>query len=381
MKVCLLGVEFHSPNRGCGALAYSICKILSDICDERKEKLFVSAILFQTAPVPFEGDKNIHVTCIRNTPKKLSFWRNCFQEFKTSDLVLDFSMGDSFSDIYGKKRFYLASALKELAILSGTPFIMAPQTIGPFSTTFPKIWAKHILKKCSHCFVRDKKSEVYTKEISGRSPLLTTDVAFVLPFEKQQFTKGNKLKIGFNPSGLLWFGTKDFSAKKHLTVDYKEYVERVMSAWSEDENVEIHLIPHVFSHVNGGGEDDLQACLKIQEMFPKAIVNTEFNTPMEIKSFISGMDVFIGARMHATIGAFSGGVATIPFSYSRKFEGLYSDLGYEYLISATVMSTDVAVQKTLEWVEKHEELRECVEVSKTKVPELQNVFINTIKTL
>ena len=32
--------------------------------------------------------------------------------------------------------------------------------------------------------------------------------------------------------------------------------------------------------------------------------------------------------MHATIGAISSGVATIPFSYSRKFEGLFGNLEY-----------------------------------------------------
>ena len=33
-------------------------------------------------------------------------------------------------------------------------------------------------------------------------------------------------------------------------------------------------------------------------------------------------------RLDATIGSISSGVATIPFSYSRKFEGLFGNLEY-----------------------------------------------------
>ena len=45
------------------------------------------------------------------------------------------------------------------------------------------------------------------------------------------------------------------------------------------------------------------------------------------------MDFFMGARMHATIAAFSAGVPVVPMAYSRKFNGLFSDtLSYSHLI-------------------------------------------------
>ncbi|MBE5930109.1 MAG: polysaccharide pyruvyl transferase family protein [Lachnospiraceae bacterium] len=377
MKVSLLGVEFNSPNRGCGALAYSICQILRKMSREKKENLSVVAVLFDVTPIPEGILDDVKIKYIKNQPKKLSFWKLCYKEFKSSDVVLDFSMGDSFADIYGKKRFLLASMLKKLAMMSGTKFVMAPQTIGPFSNKMMSRVAKHILKKCDLCFVRDSLSEEYTYKLCGRRPLLTTDVAFELSYKKDAFERSDKRRIGFNPSGLLWTGTKDFVASKHLIVDYREYVRRVFEVWSQEE-VELYLIPHVFTQNGGGMEDDLRACKEIQEMFPKTKIVSEYATPMDAKGFIATLDVFVGARMHATVGAFSSGVATIPFSYSRKFEGLFYDLEYPYLVEATTINTEEAVERTLQWVKEYVKLRDQVVVSTKLLSKKQVVFYDSL---
>ena len=86
------------------------------------------------------------------------------------------------------------------------------------------------------------------------------------------------------------------------------------------------------------------------------------------------MDVFIGARMHATIGAFSSGVATIPVSYSRKFEGLYDSLEYDYLVHAREDSTEEAVCKTIEYIKQYEQLKRSVKKSLEIVKEKQGIF-------
>ena len=47
MRVSLLGVEFYSENRGCGALAYSIVEILKQICKKKGDSICsITAILF-----------------------------------------------------------------------------------------------------------------------------------------------------------------------------------------------------------------------------------------------------------------------------------------------------------------------------------------------
>lgn len=85
--------------------------------------------------------------------------------------------------------------------------------------------------------------------------------------------------------------------------------------------------------------------------------------------------------MHATIGAFSSGVATIPVSYSRKFEGLYHSLGYEYLVNARVMDTDKAIATTLEYINKYVELKRVQADSMKSVNAKLDSFVQKCRDL
>jgi polysaccharide pyruvyl transferase WcaK-like protein len=124
---------------------------------------------------------------------------------------------------------------------------------------------------------------------------------------------------------------------------------------------EVVLVPHVFGKGVKGPysvDDDVQVIDILKEKYVslKTIPIIEYSSS-ELKSIISQLDVLVGARMHATIAAFSAGVATIPFSYSRKFEGLYNSLGYDYVVSGTKLTTDEALDYTMELVNKRELLK------------------------
>lgn len=99
----------------------------------------------------------------------------------------------------------------------------------------------------------------------------------------------------------------------------------------------------------------------MKKEFPNLHYLEPFDNPISAKSFISQMDIFIGARMHATIGAFSAGVATIPTAYSRKFKGLYESLGYKYVVDLAELNTHEAVELTVEYVKRYKELKLDVE--------------------
>lgn len=106
-------------------------------------------------------------------------------------------------------------------------------------------------------------------------------------------------------------------------------------------------------------ECDSPICKELSEQYEHCILAPDFVSPMQAKGYISNMDVFSGARMHATIGAFSSGVVTLPFAYSPKFEGLYESIGYPYLIDGRKLSTDEAVGLTLKYLDETEKLREA----------------------
>jgi len=379
MKISLLGTDFVSDNRGCGALGYSAIEILKKISEERGEKLEVYAVVFRVEPKPQISD--VQIECIEIKPKKMSYWKKCKKIFQQCDFVIDFTGGDSFADIYGFKRFLLASLLKELAINSKAKFIMAPQTIGPFRGKFAKLWAKRIMRKSDVCFVRDSLSEAYVKNEFKISPYITTDVAFSLPYVVTEKQITDKIQVGINVSGLLWTANTGLKTQKNLRLDYRSYIMTLLEDLLRNEAYEVFLIPHVFNKTDTRGENDLQACRELQEKYPEVKIISEFETPMEAKTLIAQMDVFVGARMHATIASYSTGVATIPVAYSRKFLGLFGDFGYEYMIDMAKDDTQDALQKTKCWIEDYKVLEAYIKCNREKVTEKQQVFYKVIKGL
>lgn len=63
--------------------------------------------------------------------------------------------------------------------------------------------------------------------------------------------------------------------------------------------------------------------------------------------------------MDATIATFSFNTATIPNAYSRKFARLYENLGYNVIVDLTKIETDQAIDKTLEYIDDMESLKEA----------------------
>lgn len=375
MKVTLLGLEFYINNLGCEALSYSFVSELYSIVSKRNETLDITTVVFESGKTPFIPGTSIPIKCIGIKYKKLSFWKEIKELFNSSDVIFDFTMGDSFSDIYGIKRFILDALVKNIAVRSKTPYILGPQTYGPYKRAYIKSWAKKILKGATSVYARDEKSQNYAKKISNRDVFLTTDVAFALPYKKKM-DPSSKKRIGFNPSGLLWMGGYTENNQFGLKLDYKEYCNKVCEYIAQNTQYELFLIPHVGTKRSESicYENDMDVCYELHKKIPNSVIIEDFETPMEVKGYIASMDVFVGARMHATIGAFSSGVATIPVSYSRKFEGLYESLDYSYLISACEISTEEAVELTKKYIENSEKLTESVRKSLMVVNQKQREF-------
>lgn len=381
MRITLLGLEFASANLGCSALAYSFANEIARISKDMDRELEFNAVVFDEdsdIKVPYSGQK---VECLKIRYKKLHFWKKLVALFKESDLIVDFTGGDSFSDIYGKKRFYMATIIKMLAIRSKTPFILGPQTYGPYKCSLVRRFAKWVIRKSTYVFARDEFSRGFAAKLAGRKIELAPDVAFALPYDKDASeSKSEKIRVGINLSGLLWYGGYKH-AKLPLTVDYQEYCKKLIEKLIKDEKYEVHLITHVGRKDESIAESDYVICKNLHKKYPQTVLADVFKTPMDAKTYISSMDVLIGARMHATIAAFSTYVATIPFSYSRKFEGLYDSVEYDYVIHACSQTTEDAIGTTLEYIEKHSQLSDEVKASMKKIHTMQETFEGKMKEI
>lgn len=381
MRITLLGLEFASANLGCAALAYSFVNELGRISKEMGIKVQYSAVVFakqDDIKVPCTGQ---NIECLKIRYKSISFWKNLMKLFKDSDLIVDFTGGDSFSDIYGIKRFYMATFIKKLALYSKTSFMLGPQTYGPYQRKMVKKWAKSVISKSTYVFARDEVSRKFAASLSGKKIESAPDVAFALPYEKKEKEKNpEKIKVGINVSGLLWNGGYSH-AKLPLTVDYRIYCQKLIEKLQKEGKYEIHLITHVGKKGENVAESDYNACLMLHKEYPDTILAEMFSSPMEAKSYIAGMDILIAARMHATIAAFSTDTATIPFSYSRKFEGLYDSVGYDYVIHACTQSTKEALGTTLSYIRDYKNLEDKVSQSMKCVEEKKETFAKRLKEI
>ncbi len=191
------------------------------------------------------------------------------------------------------------------------------------------------LNRCALVAVRDEPSRIHMRELGIKAaPILASDVALRMPSGPKP-DLGQGPHVGLNVSGLLMGGGYTGKNEFGLGLDYPALIDDLIR-WFQAQGATVHLIPHVI--VPDGpmtGEDDLRACAALADRHRETVLAPSFASPPEAKGYISAMDFFLGARMHACIAAFSTGVPVVPMAYSRKFAGLFGSLGFDRTVDCT----------------------------------------------
>lgn len=265
---------------------------------------------------------------------------------RQSDIVFDIGEGDSFTDIYGAKRFAFLLGTKIAVMAAGRPLVIAPQTIGPFDNALRRRTAAAVMKRATAVFSRDGLSTQFLHDngITGNTDEFI-DVAFALPFDPQP-KSSDKVRVGLNVSGLLYNGGYTGKNELGMALDYAGLTHALIERLLAMNGTEIHLISHVIG--SGDADDDHPVAEALARRYPALVLAPRFATSERAKSYISGMDYVVAGRMHACIGAFSAGVPVMPVAYSRKFNGLFGTLGYRHMVDGKASSTDEALNKILD---------------------------------
>lgn len=365
MRIGLLGATINNGNLGCVALTYSLLRLLHEI--EEENKLDFEYCIFE--PIPDQQKTQIACGLLGISDNKIAstesplwdstkqivrhFVRNTsfIHKAKQCDVFIDLTEGDSFTDIYGDNRFLALTRTKYLIEKMGIPLILGPQTYGPYNKQTNLKFASKVLDKAKLIIARDNLSADLVKKLTNNNVDVTTDLAFQLPYSKPDIS--NSKRIGINVSGLLLSDKQEKTDTVFtLKSDYDKYIDSILEYLSAKDDVEVHLIPHV--------KEDMDGIEKIAQKFSECIVPEMFTNPIEAKSYIAGMDVFIGARMHATIASFTSGVPTIPTAYSRKFNGLFELVKYGHTVDLLTLKTDDAINLTIQKIESYSTLKQDV---------------------
>lgn len=353
--VGLLSHYFEDDNLGCVALSVSNMILLDQAAEELGVSLEYRILVNEKHPhvdLSFTSNSveyQVYSSSKQSAMHPLRLLRTSI--FDDCDFVMNINAGDGFTDLYGFPRMISESYMSWLTLHKGVPLVIAPQTIGPFKRTISKAIAKSILRRSARVFSRDEQSTALSVELGVNGTLdEVIDVAFALPFERPIPTPGGPTRVGLNVSGLLYRGGYDGANYFNLAFDYRDFIGHLVSRLIE-EGSEVHLISHVVAKP-GSIEDDFSACEEVHRQFPTTVLAPRFEDAIAVKSYISGMDFFTGARMHSTIAAISSGVAVAPIGYSKKLPGLYDTLGYPYYIDAreSQWTSELAIDQIVEWL-------------------------------
>lgn len=270
----------------------------------------------------------------------------------SSDAVLDVSGGDSFSDIYGAKRFAAVMLPKRIVLQRGRPLILLPQTYGPFGQRSSFLAAQEVVRRATDVWARDEDSFERLRELAGADFDRGTyhqgvDLAFGLPSREprgvdslRDWFEDDVPVAGLNVSGLLTNQPQDAAERFGLRIDYAAAMEKFIGKLLRD-GVRVLLAPHVRG---GNSETDDRACAQMVERLGQT-PNLRTLPPgldaSETKWMIAQTSWFAGARMHATIAALSSSVPAAVIAYSDKARGVFASCGLaREVFDARTLGTD-----------------------------------------
>lgn len=176
--------------------------------------------------------------------------------------------------------------------------------------------------------------------------ILTVDPAFVLPSCEVELPAEHY--IGVNVSPMI----KQRETVPGITIEnYKLMIKYIL----DNTNDSVALIPHVVWKSN----DDREALKELKAEFPDndRVIMVDDHNAVQQKYILAHCRMFIGARTHATIAAYSSCVPTLVVGYSIKARGIAKDLfgRYEdYVLPVQKLKNADDLKKAFCWLMKHE---------------------------
>lgn len=181
---------------------------------------------------------------------------------------------------------------------------------------------KEDLKNFDYITVRETISKENIENIIDKNKLfLYPDPAFTMKSEKVKLPNifNNSEVIGVNVSNLIT--NKKYGSQADIILDaYKKMIDYILS----NTNYSILLIPHVMKNA------DLSTLSVLYENYKEEnkveLISDESLNAKQLKYIISNCEMFVGARTHATIAAYSSLVPTLVLGYSVKSKGIAKDI-------------------------------------------------------
>jgi polysaccharide pyruvyl transferase WcaK-like protein len=378
MKFCLFGAAPDTSNLGVSALCHSVVAGLLKADPRTTVTVFDHGSGIRSDVTRFDKQQHNFDRCggvnsrrfyrsnalmnIRFCGRLGGLGNVAAKRILASDAVLDISGGDSFTDLYGPRRFQTVALPKWIALELGKPLILLPQTYGPFKSPKYRRLAADIVRKADMAWARDERSFAVLKDLLGdqfdpQRHRTSVDVAFALEVHEpikplpdtiqQWLTDAATTTVGFNVSGLIYNDPAAMRSQYGFKADYRELVHGTLTRILNETDANVLLIPHVYANPQAA-ESDPVACERVaallREQHPDrvAVVPSDYDA-LEMKWIISRCDWFCGTRMHSTIAGLSTETPTAAVAYSPKTQGVFETCG----VGDCVVDPRTATEDTL----------------------------------
>ena len=349
-------IYIDGGNRGCEGIAKGTALLLGESKD---------SLIGFCSNIPL--DEQLGSSKYFTLKRKKTFSRNFFKRairkirriiggpFKISDPYVSFVNKMSPNDIListgGDMMCYSNNQVittNNEAHKNGNKTILWGCSMGPENLTPEK---EDTLRKFSLIYTRDTLTYNFFKQLGLENIVCYPDPAFILKPEKTNLPKNfdNKKIIGLNLSNFT------IGDEKSLITKMGEEVIQLIDYILKETEYEILLIPHVF----WTGQDDRILANLIKNHFNSSRINILDSNKLnylQIRYVISKCDIFIGARTHAMISAYSTYVPSLALGYSIKSRGIAQDLGLsDKLIFDTKNFESGDLIKAFKYLESHKQ--------------------------
>ncbi|MVX64184.1 polysaccharide pyruvyl transferase family protein [Clostridium chromiireducens] len=298
---------------------------------------------------------------INRDKKKFYKFRNLEEYINNAKAMLSIG-GDNYSLDYGiPKRF---TDLDDYALSKQKPIVIWGASVGQFTKDkdYEKYMSQH-LRKITAIFARESETVKYLESIGIHNNVYRVcDPAFMLEAKKPtnyniEIEEG-AIGINISPLMIKYVSGSNINEFIKLAVNVSENIIKSTGR-------KLYFIPHVVIK----GNNDYEIMDKIYNNIDKKLreriikVSDKLNAS-EYKWIISHMEVFFGARTHATIASLSTLVPTLSFVYSIKSVGINKDLfgSDEFCVYPEQFNENILVEKIKYLIDNKEKIKEHLNV-------------------
>ncbi len=304
------------------------------------------------------------------------------REYVESDAVIN-TGGDNLTEDYGTLSLAFNLSYLLIGLIFKKPVVIYAESIGPFRGRISRLMANFVLNRVNLITIREEISKKNLNLINVNKPriCLTADSAFLLKavtakrltelLNTENITENDRPLVGISISKIISrYGFADIEKPEEKYQQYVSVMAKTIEYITDNLEATVVIVPHVIDPRKNDDRWVADDVCKLISNKSKVISIKEDYTPEELKGIIGHCDLFIGARMHATIASTSMLVPTIGIAYSHKIYGIVGEmLGQkEYILDVKELTYESLISKIDDVWKNRETIKEQLGI---KVPQVK----------